>query len=188
MRRKGMLLLDALMALFLLSALAVMMAPLAGEWFSAMERSRVGTKLSETGLFAMDFMVEKIRNNRKSMAGEVKGNAYDYWGVINQKTNGTHDCRTVMSKEIDVTYRFFVDREKLKLQLYNDSIQPITGEYTGPEAYAFLPAKSSLFQQEGGGPVVISFTMHHQMKRLDRDFETSVIPYADFYGKGKVYE
>lgn len=81
-----------------------------------------------------------------------------------------------------------MDREKLKLQLYNDSIQPITGEYTGPEAYAFLPGKKSLFHQEGGGPVVISFTMHHQMKRMDRDFETSVIPYADFYGKGKVYE
>lgn len=174
MRRKGMLLLDALMALFLLSALAVMMAPLAGEWFSAMERSRVGTKLSETGLFAMDFMVEKIRNNRKPMAGVVKENRYDYQAVTDQGTDGT--------------YRFFVDQEKLKLQLYNDSIQPITGEYTGPEAYAFLPGKKSLFQQEGGGPVVIFFTMHHQMKRLDRDFKTSVIPYADFYGKGKVYE
>lgn len=174
MRRKGMLLPDALMALFLLSALAVMMAPLAGEWFSAMERSRVGTKLSETGFFAMDFMVEKIRNNRKTMAGVVKGDRYDYQAVTGEGTDGT--------------YRFFVDQEKLKLQLYNDSIQPITGEYTGPEAYAFLPGKKSLFQQEGGGPVVISFTMHHQMKRLDRDFETSVIPYADFYGKGKAYE
>lgn len=174
MRRKGMLLLDALMALFLLSALAVMMAPLAGEWFSAMERSRVGTKLSETGLFAMDFMVEKIRNNRKPMAGGVKGNQYDYQDVTGEGTDGT--------------YSFFVDREKLKLQLYNDSIQPITGEYTGPEAYAFLPGKKSLFHQEGGGPVVISFTIHHQMKRMDRDFETSVIPYADFYGKRKVYE
>lgn len=174
MRRKGMLLLDALMALFLLSALAVMMVPLAGEWFSAMERSRVGAKLSETGLFAMDFMVEKIRNNRKTMAGVVKGDRYDY--------------QAVTGEGIDDTYRFFVDQEKLKLQLYNDSIQPITGEYTGPEAYAFLPGKKSLFQQEGGGPVVISFTMHHQMKRMDRDFETSVIPYADFYGKEKAYE
>lgn len=174
MRRKGMLLLDALMALFLLSALAVMMAPLAGEWFSAMERSRVGTKLSETGLFAMDFMVEKIRNNRKTMAGVVKGDRYDY--------------QAVTGEGIDDTYRFFVDREKLKLQLYNDTIQPVTGEYTGPEAYAFLPGKKSLFHQEGGGPVVISFTMHHQMKRMDRDFETSVIPYADFYGKEKAYE
>lgn len=174
MRRKGMLLLDGLMALFLLSVLAVMMAPLTGEWLTAMERGRVGTKLSETGLFAMDFMVEKIRNNRNPMAGVVKENRYDYQAVTDKGTDGT--------------YRFFVDREKLKLQLYNDTIQPITGEYTGPEAYAFLPGEPSLFHQEGGGPVVISFTMHHQMKRMDRDFETSVIPYADFYGKRKVYE
>ena len=174
MRRKGMLLMDALMALFVLSALAVMMAPLAGEWFSAMERGRVGTKLSETGLFAMDFMVEKIRNNRHSAAGGVRGNSYDYRDFTARGTEGT--------------YRFFVDREKLKLQLYNGNIQPLTGEYTGPEAYAFLPGRPSLFRQAEGGPVTISFTMHHQMKRLDRDFETSVIPYADFYGKGKVYE
>ena len=174
MRRKGMLLMDALMALFVLSALAVMMAPLAGEWFSAMERGRVGTKLSETGLFAMDFMVEKIRNNRKPMAGVVKENRYDYQAVTDKGTDGT--------------YRFFVDREKLKLRLYNDNIQPLTGEYTGPEAYAFLPGRPSLFRQVEGGPVTISFTMHHQMMGMDRDFETSVIPYADFYKKRKVYE
>ena len=174
MRRKGVILLDGLMALFLISALAMMVLPLAGSWLSALERGRTGTKLSETGLFAMDFMVEKIRNNRKPMAGVVKENRYDYQAVTDKGTDGT--------------YRFFVDREKLKLQLYNDTIQPVTGEYTGPEAYAFLPGEPSLFHQEGGGPVVISFTMHHQMKRLDRDFKTSVIPYADFYGKGKVYE
>ena len=174
MRRKGVILLDGLMALFLISALAMMVLPLAGSWLSALERGRTGTKLSETGLFTMDFMVEKIRNNRKPMADVVKENRYDYQAVTDKGTDGT--------------YRFFVDREKLKLQLYNDSIQPITGEYTGPEAYAFLPGKKSLFHQEGGGPVVISFTMHHQMMGMDRDFETSVIPYAEFYKKGEVYE
>ena len=81
-----------------------------------------------------------------------------------------------------------MDREKLKLQLYNDNVQPLTGEYTGPEAYAFLPGRPSLFRQVEGGPVTISFTMHHQMMGMDRDFETSVIPYAEFYKKGEVYE
>lgn len=59
MRRKGVILLDGLMALFLISALAMMVLPLAGSWLSALERGRTGTKLSETGLFTMDFMVEK---------------------------------------------------------------------------------------------------------------------------------
>lgn len=55
-----------------------------------MERSRVGTKLSETGLFAMDFMVEKIRNNRKPMADVVKENRYDYQAVTDKGTDGTY--------------------------------------------------------------------------------------------------
>lgn len=174
MRRKGVILLDGLMALFLISALAVMVLPLAGSWLSALERGRTGTKLSETGLFAMDFMVEKIRNNRSRAGDGVRGNRYDYQAFTAGGGEGT--------------YSFFVDREKLKLQLYNDNIQPLTGEYTGPEVYAFLPGRPSLFRQAEGGPVTISFTMHHQMMGMDRDFETSVIPYADFYKKGEVYE
>ena len=166
MRRKGVILLDGLMALFLISALAMMVLPLAGSWLSALERDRTGTKLSETGLFAMDFMVEKIRNNRIRAVGVVRGNGYDYGAFTDGGDEGT--------------YRFFVDREKLKLQLYNDNIQP--------EAYAFLPGRPSLFRQAEGGPVTISFTMHHQMMGMDRDFETSVIPYADFYKKGEAYE
>lgn len=174
MKRKGLMLLDALMALLLLSALAALMAPLAGSWLTALEMGTARTKLSETGLFAMDFMVEKIRNNRRAMAKEVNGDSYDYAAITDNGTDGT--------------YRFFVDREKLKIQLYNDTIQPITGEHTGPEGDVFLPGEGHLFRQEGGGPVRISFTMHRQMKGRDLDFETSVIPYADFYEKGKVYE
>lgn len=174
MRRKGVILLDGLMALFLISALAVMVLPLAGSWLSALERGRTGTKLSETGLFAMDFMVEKIRNNRSRAGDGVRGNRYDYQAFTYGGGEGT--------------YSFFVDREKLKLQPPKGNVQPLTGEYTGPEAYAFLPGRPSLFRQAEGGPVTISFTMHHQMMGMDRDFETSVIPYADFYKKGEVYE
>lgn len=174
MRRKGVILLDGLMALFLISALAVMVLPLAGSWLSALERGRTVTKLSETGLFAMDFMVEKIRNNRSRAGDGVRGNRYDYQAFTDGGGEGT--------------YSFFVDREKLKLQPPKGNVQPLTGEYTGPEAYAFLPGRPSLFRQVEGGPVIISFTMHHQMMGMDRDFETSVIPYADFYKKGEAYE
>ena len=101
MRRKGVILLDGLMALFLISALAMMVLPLAGSWLSALERGRTGTKLSETGLFAMDFMVEKIRNNRSRAVGVVRGNRYDYQAFTAGGDEGT--------------YSFFVDREKLSL-------------------------------------------------------------------------
>ena len=173
-KRKGLFLLEALLALLILASLAAALFPLAGQAAKAEILASVRGKLENQGLFAMDFMVEKIRNNRHSAAGGVRGNSYDYRDFTARGTEGT--------------YRFFVDREKLKLRLYNDNIQPLTGEYTGPEAYAFLPGRPSLFRQVEGGPVIISFTMHHQMMGMDRDFETSVIPYADFYKKKEVYE
>lgn len=173
--RKGMILLDALLALLLLSALAAGIFPLAGTWMAAVRQGTIRTKMEETGLFAMDFMVEKIRNNRRPMAaGGIRDSRYDYTAVTESGQDGT--------------YRFFVDREKLKIELYNGLIQPVTGEYTGPEKLAFLPGKESLFRQEEAGPLRISFILHHQMSRTDREYETSVIPYADFYQKGKTYE
>lgn len=173
--RKGIILLEALLALLLLSTLAAGVFPLAGTWMAAFHKGTIRSRMEETGLFAMDFMVEKIRNNRRSAAESgVRGNRYDYTALTESGRDGT--------------YRFFVDREKLKIELYNGLVQPVTGEQTGAEEIAFQPGRESLFRQEAEGPVRISFTLHHQMSRIDREYETSIIPYADFYQKGKVYE
>lgn len=108
--------------------------------------------------------------------GGVHGNRYDYRAPTGQGTIGT--------------YRLFEDQEKLKVQLYNDVIQPITGDRGGSvEEYVFRhPEGGHLFEQADNGPVTISFTLARPIGRESLDFETAVIPYADFYGKGKTYE
>lgn len=71
------------------------------------------------------------------MAKAVNGDSYDYAAITDNGTDGT--------------YRFFVDREKLKIQLYNDTIQPITGEHTGPEGDVFLPGEGHLSGRRAAG-------------------------------------
>lgn len=176
-RRKGLFLLEALLALLILASLAAALFPLAGQVAQAEILSSVRGKLGNQGLFAMDFMVEKIRNNRRTMAkGGVHGNRYDYLAPTAQGTMGT--------------YRLFEDQEKLKIQLYNDVVQPITGDRGGSvEEYVFRHLEGGhLFEQSDGGPVTISFTLARPIGREFVDFETAVIPYADFYGKGEIYE
>lgn len=70
-KRKGLFLLEALLALLILASLAAALFPLAGQAAKAEILASVRGKLGNQGLFAMDFMVEKIRNNRRSMAGSM---------------------------------------------------------------------------------------------------------------------
>ena len=176
-KRKGLFLLEALLALLILASLAAALFPLAGHVAEAEMLASVRGKLGSQGLFAMDFMVEKIRNNRRIMAsGGVHGNRYDYRAMTENGTLGT--------------YQFFEDQDKLKILLYNGVVQPVTGDRGGHvEEYVFRhPEGGRLFEQTDGGPVTISFTLARPIGRESVDFETAVIPYADFYGKGKNYE
>lgn len=135
-KRKGLFLLEALLALLILASLAAALFPLAGQAAKAEILASVRGKLENQGLFAMDFMVEKIRNNRRAMVlGGVHGNRYDYRAPTGQGTIGT--------------YRLFEDQEKLKVQLYNDVVQPITGDRGGSvEEYVFRhPEGGHLFEQ-----------------------------------------
>lgn len=173
-KRKGFLFLEALAALLLMSALAAALFPLAGQASSTLVTGEIRGRMGETGLFALDLMVEKIRNNRRPMPSSgVRGSSYGWYG-LNEYGR-------------EAPYIFYEDGEKLKIQLYNDMVQPITGG--GLEEADFESREGSpLFRQEAGGPVHISFRLHRQLDRMQVDYETSVIPYADFYRKGKVYE
>ena len=58
-KRKGLFLLEALLALLILASLAAALFPLAGQAAKAEILASVRGKLGNQGLFAMDFMVEK---------------------------------------------------------------------------------------------------------------------------------
>lgn len=172
MKRKGFLLLESLIALVLMASAASAVFPVAGNMGRAVLSGRLFGDMGETALFAVDFMTEKIRNDLTPMKKPVQGSRFDYhdWNEYNQQSR----------------YTLYLEDEKLKVELYNGVRQPVTGGERGDESIAFQ-AGSPLFYQEGGGPVHIRFILHHR-KGKEREYETSILSYADFYRKGDVYD
>lgn len=172
MKRKGFLLLEALIALLLMAGLAVAVFPVAGNLGRAILEGRLFGDMGETALFAMDFMTEKLRNDLTPMAKPVSGSRHVYydWDEYSRKK----------------PYIFYVEDEKLKVEIYNGVRQPVTGAERGDESVDFIDG-DPLFRQDHHGPLHIRFILHHR-KGKEREYETSIIPYADFYRKGKVYE
>ena len=113
-KRKGFLLLEALTALLLLSALAISVFPLAGRMAGASFLGSLRAEMGETGLFAMDFMTEKIRNSMNPSASPVSGDRFTYYAK-----NACGD---------PAPYELMLNQEKIKVELYNGLVQPVTGE------------------------------------------------------------
>lgn len=173
MKRKGFLLLEALMALLLISGLAISVFPLAGRLSGALILGGFKGRMGETGLFAMDFMTEKVRNTEKPSISPVN-ERFTY---------------SVRNGEDVLSYWLYLDRQKLKVLLYDGHVEPITGEETGStEEIPVIAGKDGLFRRQGKGPLHMSFSLLRPVEGIRSDFETSILPYADFYEKGKVYE
>ena len=175
MKRKGFLLLEALAGLLLISALAASVFPLAGRVANLLALDEIRGKMGETGLFAMDFMTEKIRNTKNTAVQPLGSSSYTYYAK---------NERGAISP-----YRFSLNQEKLKLTLYNGLVEPVTGEKSGSgEEIPLAEGEKGLFRRQALGPLHVSFTLGQAKEGQQRDFETSILPYADFYEKGKIYE
>lgn len=175
--RKGMLLLDALIGLLLLSSLAAALFPLLGQGVYILDETAKRGRLVGEGLYAMDFMGEQVRNNLDTGQTDfLSSNRYTY---------KTYDERNRISP-----YTLYIDKEKLYIQLYTGRTEPVTGESSGKvEAFAFQTQEGkSLFTRQGTGPLHMAFQLFHQMSGNRWEGETSMIPYADYYRKGNVYE
>lgn len=177
MRRKGMLLLDALIGILLLSSLAAAFFPLLGQGVYILDEMAKRGRLAGEGLYAMDFMGEQVRNNLDTGNTEfLSANRYTY---------RTYDERNRISP-----YTLYMDKEKLYVQLYTGRTEPITGESSGKvESFAVQTQEGkSLFTRQDRGPLHMAFRIFHQMSGNRWDGETSILPYADYYRKGSVYE
>lgn len=119
-------------------------------------------------------MTEKIRKGRRMAQVPVSGDRYTYYDLN--------------ERDVEARYTFYIDREKLKLLLYNGLSEPVTGEKTGTgETIIFSPSEEDpVFSQEMGA-LRLHFLMEHKNGIDQVDCETSVIPYADLYKKGQPY-
>ena len=175
MKRRGYILLEALIALFLIASLSAVLYPFAAEAVRAVDLMAKRSRIAGEGLYAMDFMTEQLRNalNRET-ASSISCDTYSY-EAYNQSGE-------------EKTYRFFLDQEKLKLDVYGMTTEPVTGTTSGKEEYALTCEEGPLFVKNGEGALAISFSILHRPSGEMMHFRTSLLSYADFYRKGQRYE
>lgn len=65
MKRRGYILLEALIALFLIASLSAVLYPFAAEAVRAVDLMAKRSRIAGEGLYAMDFMTEQLRNTLK---------------------------------------------------------------------------------------------------------------------------
>lgn len=177
MKRRGYILLEALIALFLIASLSAVLYPFAAEAVRAVDLMAKRSRIAGEGLYAMDFMTEQLRNAlNRGEASSISGDTYSY-EAYNQS-----------GEEKTKTYRFFLDQEKLKLDVYGMTTQPVTGTTSGKEEYALTCEEGPLFVKNGEGALAISFSILHRPSGEMMHFRTSLLSYADFYRKGQRYE
>lgn len=175
MKRKGFILMEVLLALLLLSALAAAIFPILGQTMDAAVFMERRGRAANEAVFAADFMMEKIRNNLREHTAQMSGNVYRYEAYIWVKDG---------KKKVRAPYSFFVEGEKLKVRLHNGMSEPVTGENTGStEMTAFLPPEEgSVFQVQPKGLVNVSFRMESRNPKEVYAVKTAILPYRDFYG------
>lgn len=175
MKRRGYILLEALIALFLIASLSAALYPFASEAVRAVDLVAKRSRIAGEGMYAVDFMTEQLRNNlKRETAASISGDAYSYYAY-----NQSGEAKK---------YRLFLDREKLKLDVYGTTTEPVTGTTSGKEEYALTCEKGPLFAKNGEGALAMSFSIVHRSSGEAMHFQTSLLSYADFYRKGESYE
>lgn len=80
MKRRGYILLEALIALFLIASLSAMLYPFAAEAVRAVDLMAKRSRIAGEGLYAMDFMTEQLRNAlERGETSSISGDAYSYY-------------------------------------------------------------------------------------------------------------
>lgn len=169
-KRKGWILLESLLALGLMSLAAAAAFPLAGKIALGISYLTSRGQMAESAFFAGEFMTDKIRSSGKPKKDDLShsGITYTYYEI------NTHGDMA--------PYRFFVDKDKLKIFLYNGSSQPVTGNTNDSwERIAFEPGEGAMFRVSPGGLVTISFQLTDIKRKDSYACRTAILPLADFY-------
>ena len=172
MRRRGFLLIEAVLAIFILAMVAAAVFPFAGQLSRTTDFLVRRSRASGEALFAADFMTEKLRNNLSSGAAAEESDAkgYDAYNESNVRS----------------TYEFYVAGEKMRLRLYNGRTQPLTGNTNSAaeDIECRATAGEKIFKTYSGGLTKISFEMEHHATGDVYRCETAVMGYTDYFKVG----
>ena len=164
---------EALASLLLLSLLAAGVLPLVIQTGAVMREVSLRGHLAEAVLTSAQYMTEAVRNDRRRKGSAGTGDRYVYYDISMYGD--------------DRKYTFLVSGKQFKVQLYNDTIQPLSGSETAADTLEFRKSGSSLFRWDEHGLVQFGFAVDSSESGLTRTGESAVLSYADYYRKGEPY-
>lgn len=168
-KRKGWLLLEALVSLSLLAVMAGAAFPAVTQIVKNLVFLEQRLYLQEDGLFAADYMTDKIRWTLERTEG------------TEQKTGTTYPIVAYNEDGDPADYFFMAEDKKWKLRLYTGIKQPLTGDNDKEPAYAVEEGERPYFTVEPGGLVRISYQMKAKSSKLMRGVDTAVLPLYDYF-------
>lgn len=175
MKRRGFMLLDGVIALFLMALLSMAAFPAVGEAARAATDLEHRLHRQETALFACDYMTDKIRHSRqRTSAGAVTSSscpiaAYDGSGTLR-------------------TYTLLAETAQWKIRLYTGVSQPLTGGEEPVPYNTYTYDGNPFFQGEAEGLVRLSYEIRRSADTDSFAVKTAVLPLYDFFLVGEPYE
>ena len=173
-QRKGLIAFEWLVSLGIISIFIVAMTPFITTTMQAAYHLSRRIEDTSGSLFAVDFMVEKIRNTlySKKSYEEKYSNTFNYYEQL----------RTGENKK----YTFLYHYGKVDVKLYNGRTQPLIGGVGGIESPTFVES-TSFFHTYPNGLVEISAIFGDKEGTFKRDVHTAIFPYVEYYKKGKIW-
>ena len=170
--RRGVLLLETVLALLILAAMAGAAMPMISHGVEVLTTLTLRMRLQEEGLFASEYMTDRIRC---SLTRSTKIPMYtsDVYAYRDYDQNGNR-----------ATYQFYPDKEVWYLKLYTGRSQPLTGDRDLLPAYGVGMGRRSYFTVWPGGLVMISYQMKHKSGETF-DVETAILPLYDYFQQGE---
>lgn len=176
MRRRGFLLLDALLALGILSLVAAGAIPLIADVGSLSAALSHRIKTRQDAAFSAEYVTEAARfaRARSTNTETIFADSYAF-----KRKSSNYGVQT---------YKFSVTNGILRFHVYEGGAQPVTGDNdTSPSYRVVSGEKSAYFTQEVDGLLSVSYAIRHATG-AEFSVETSVLPLSDFLKMGEYFE
>ena len=177
MKRHGFLMAEALLALGILSLVAVAAFPLIGQMGNVMTNIRHRMRCREDALFSAQYTAEAARFAlaRTTAAETTAADSYSF--KRKSDNNGIQ------------TFGFSVSGGVLRFNVYQAGAQPLTGDTTArPEYVVRHGERASYFTTHPGGLLQISYQVLRRETGETFAVETAVLPLHDFLRSGDYFE
>ena len=176
MRRRGFLMIEALLALGIMTLVCAGVFPLLGKTAHIAADLSHRIRCRDDGAFGAEYVTEAVRFARaRSTNTEIT-------------ESDSYSFKRKSSKYGIQTYGFSAANGVLRFRVYEGGAQPLVGESESTKAYTVgVGEKNSYFTAYSGGLLRVSFRVNHTDGETF-SAETAVLPLCDFLKMGEYFE